>query len=291
MVHEMLFEVINSSSAYEQFTSAIGLGELFEKPEGEDIQAQVPIESYTIVCRNRAFAAEVRFSYESVADSKKINNMVAETVGSWGQSIPITQEKFYSGFINYGAYTAGHSVFNNTITGVVSDPAGDKIYDGTTLFSNSHPDKVGNTYDNFNASSTLSGPNLKTAYLAFTVTNNRDERGNVIDIKPDTLLINPSLKFTAQEILMSEQVPSSMDNTTNVLRSIVEPLEWSYITGTDDWVLMKRGTGLLKTMREEPLLDFFQDDRNKDYYANIFTRWGGCVKNWRYLYGCNLATS
>ena len=291
MVHELLFETINSSSAYEQFTSAIGLGELLEKPEGEDIQAQVPIESYTIVCKNRAFAAEVRFSYEAVSDSKKIGNMVQETVGSWGRSIPITQEKFFAKFINYGAYTAGHDVFNGSITGVVTDPSGVKIYDGQTLFSDAHPDKVGNTYDNFAASSTLSGANLKTAYLAFTVTNAKDERGNVIDLKPDTLLINPALKFTAQEILQSENVPSSMDNTTNVLRSIVEPLEWSYISGTDDWVLMTRGKGLLKTMREEPILDFFQDDRNKDYYANIFTRWGGCVTNWRYLYGANLATS
>jgi len=291
MVHELLFEVINSSSAYEQFTSAIGLGELFEKPEGEDIQAQVPIESYTIVCRNRAFAAEVRFSYESVSDSKKINNMVAETVGSWGTSIPITQEKFFSGFLNYGAYTAGHDTFNGSITGVVTDASGDLIYDGKPLFSGTHPDKVGNTYANFAASSALSGPNLKSAYLAFTVTNAKDERADVIDVKPDTLLINPSLKFTAQEILMSEHIPSSMDNTVNVLRTIVEPLEWNYLSGTDDWILMKRGIGLLKTSREEPLLDFFQDDRNKDYYANIFTRWGGTVKNWRYMYGCNLPTS
>jgi len=50
---------------------AIGLGELLETPEGEDIQAQVPIESYTIVVKNTKFAAEVRFSYESVSDSQK----------------------------------------------------------------------------------------------------------------------------------------------------------------------------------------------------------------------------
>ena len=114
--YEELFDVVSSDAAYEKFTSAIGLGELMEKPEGEDLQADTPIESYTIICKNRSFGRIVRFSKESVDDAQKQANFLSTTVGTWGKQVPMTKEKFYSKFFNRGAYTGGDEVFNNTIT-------------------------------------------------------------------------------------------------------------------------------------------------------------------------------
>ena len=88
--YEELYDVKTSSAAYEKFTSAIGLGELLEKPEMEDLQTDAPIESYTIICKNRSFGRIVRFSYESVEDAQKTANLLADTVGSWGRMVPIT---------------------------------------------------------------------------------------------------------------------------------------------------------------------------------------------------------
>lgn len=289
--YEAIFDTVQSSEAYTQFTSAIGLGELLEKPEGQDLQADSPMESYTIVCKNRSFGRLVRFSYETVKDAQKTSNILATTVGTWGRMVPITKEKFYSKFLNKGAYTAGHDVFNNTITGVVTDPSGSLIYDNKPFFSTSHPDKVGNTYSNFSSSNTLTSDNLRTVWGTFTTTNNRDERGEFIELTPDVLLINPALKFTAQEILNSTLIPFSQDNTINVLRTLVEPMEWSYIDGTDDWFLGKKKMGLMATDREDVSLDFWQDETSKDYFASIFTRFGGCITNWRYWYANNLPTS
>jgi len=263
-----------------------------EKPENEDFQADVPIESYTIVCRNRSFGRSVQFSYESVKDAQKTSNLVATTVGTWGRKLPVTKEKFYAKFFNYGALDAGNDIYNGTIAGgVVEDSSGDKIYDSLPFFDTAHPDKVGNTYANFSASNTLTAAHLKTIYSTFTNTNNRDERGDIIDLRPDTLLINPALKFTAEEILNSALVPFSQDNEINVLRNIVTPLEWSYIGTTDDWVLLTRGEGLLATDRENVSLDFWQDETNLSFWARIFTRFGGTVTNWRYSYANNFPTS
>lgn len=290
-VWESVFDVVISDSAFEQFTSAIGLGELLEKPEGEPIQADRPMESYTIVCKNRSFARKVPFSYETMQDAKKGANLLQNTVGSWGRGVVITKEKFYANFFLHGAKTAGHDTFNNTITGVITDPSGALTYDSKPFFSTAHPDKVGNTYANFSASNTLSADNLKTTYLTYTNTNNRDERGEVIDLMPDTLLIPPALKFTAQEILETTAVPYLFENTVNVLYSIVRPLEWSYITDTDAWFLGRLKGGLMATQREDVSLDFWQDEETMDYYARAFTRFGGCVTNWRFWYGNNLATT
>ena len=287
---EMIFEVVQSSRAFEQFSSAIGLGELLEKPEGEDLRSDTPIESYTIVCKNAVYGRLVRFSMETVEDSLR-GNIVQNTVGSWGKMVPITKEKYYAKFFVNGALDAGHAVFNNTITGVITDASGNKIYDGYPFFDTAHPDKVGNTYSNFNNSSTLTFDNLQTAYNVYTITNNRDERGNIIDLTPDVLLIPPALKFTASAILNSTLIPGSMDNDTNVLKSLLNPMDWAYLSGATTWCIGKLKTGLMATDRQDVSLDFWQDETSKDFFASIYTRYGGVVTNWRYWYGCNFGTT
>ena len=289
--YEQIFEVVPSEAAYEQFTSAIGLGELLEKPEGEDIRADAPMESYTIVCKNRSFARSVRFSYESISDAKKIGNLLSTTVGTWGRQVPITKEKFYVNFFNNGALTAGHDVFNNTISGVITDSTGNLIYDGKPFFSTSHADKVGNTYSNYNVTMPLTHTNLKTVYNQYVLSNNYDERGDIIELMPNILLIPPALKFTAQEILNSTLIPNSQDNTTNVLSAIIGTLEWSYLSDADGWFLGSLRQGLMATDRENVSLDFWRDETNKDYFASIFARWGGCVTQWRYWLANNIASS
>lgn len=250
------------------------------------MQTDAPMESYTIVCKNRSFGRVVRFSYESVEDSKKISNLVTETVGTWARQIPITKDKFYVKFFNYG--TGANAVFNNTITGVVTDSSGNYIYDGKAFFATDHPDKVGNTYSNYSASNALSYDNLQTVYTTYTTTNNRDERGDIIDMIPDVLLIPPALKFTAAAILESTLIPGSMDNDTNVLKSILTPLEWPRLSDSDCWFVGKLKMGLMATDREDVTLDFWQDELSKDYFASIFTRFGGTVTQWRAWYASNL---
>jgi phage major head subunit gpT-like protein len=249
------------------------------------------MESYTIVCKNRSFARKVRFSYETVQDAKAIGNILSSTVGTWGQKLPVTKEKFYATFLDEGAKTAGHPYFNNTVTGLVTDASGALTYDGKAFFAADHPDKAGNTYSNYTASGALSHDNLKTTYLTYTTTNNRDERGDIIELQPDVLLIPPALRFTAQEILNSTLIPDSVENTTNVLSAIVNPMQWGYLTDTDGWFLGKLKGGLMATDREDVSLDFFQDEENLDYIARIFTRFGGVHTQWRYWYACNISSS
>jgi len=289
-VWEELFEVVPSDAAYEQFTSAIGLGELTEKPEHEDIESDSPIESYTIVCKNRSFAQKVSFSYESVQDSKK-TSLLQSTVSSWGPKVATTKEKFYAKFFNKGAFTAGDDVFNNNITGVVTDATNNVTYDNYPWFDTAHPDKVGNTYVNYVSSRALSHTNLKTSYNDYTVTINRDERGDIIEHIPDTLLVPGALTFTAQEILNTTNIPNSQDNTTNVLSSIVGLTTWQRLTDVDGWFLGQKKKGLMATEREGVSLDFWRDEVNLSYWARIFLRFGGCITNWRYWLAFNISTS
>ena len=289
-MYEELFDVVPSTGAYEKFTSAIGLGELLEKPEGTDLQADSPMESYTIVCKNRSFGRVIRFSKESVDDSQK-GNLMQKTAGTWGRMVPYTKELFYAKFFNYGAYTAGHDVFNNKITDVIEDATGNLGYDSKPWFSTAHPDKVGNTYANYTLTRALTHPNLKTTYLTYTSTNNRDERGHIVSLMPDTLLVPPALYFTAREILESTLIPDIFDNTKNVLSAIVQPMAWQFLEDADGWYLLKRKMGLMATSRESVTIDFWQDEMSKDYFTSIYERYGGAMTNWRFAYACNIAQS
>ena len=290
-VYEQIFDIVQSGAAYEKFNSAIGLGDLLEKPEGTDLIADAPLEGYTIYCKNRTFGRMLRFTFESVEDNQKFPDFLRTQVGTWREALIRTKDRFYVKFFNYGALTAGNDVFDNTITGVVDDPTTVVTYDNFPFFDNAHPDKVGNTYINWVQTLALSPDNLETQWETYTSSNNRDERGNEIDLMPNVLLIPPGLNFTAQRILRTSQIPGSADNDVNVLQNIVTPLVWQRLSDADAWFLGALKKGLMGLDRMAPEMDFYQDETSKDYYATILYRFGGCVTNWRHWMSHSLAAS
>ena len=288
-VYEQVFDIVQSSAAYEIFNSAIGLGDLLEKPEGEDLKADAPLEGYTIYCKNRTFGRQVRFTMEHVQDNQKFPDFLKKVVGSWKESLARTKDRFYVKFFNNGALTAGHDVFNNTITGLIDDSTEDVIYDNYPFFDLLHPDKVGNTYYNHVVTRALNPDNLETTWEEFTSTNNRDERGNEIELMPNVLLVPPALKFTSDRILKTSAIPGSADNDVNVLNNIVQTMVWQRLSDADGWFLGALKMGLMGTDRMAPEFDFYQDETSKDYYATVIYRFGGCVTNWRFWMGMNIS--
>jgi hypothetical protein len=124
-----------------------------------------------------------------------------------------------------------------------------------------------------------------------TSTNNRNERGEIVAIKPDTLIVPSTLHFTSKTILESEKIVGSANNDINVAQNLVKPLEWQYLTNTGGWFLSKAKAGKVFYERKSPVIDFFQDDFSKKYYATIDTRFGAGITNWRFDVASNIATS
>jgi len=280
-----------SNKCDEKFTVAVGLGDMLEKPEGTALKADNPLEAWTVVCKNRTFGRKVQFTYEAVEDAQKVDNFLKTSVGQWAESVDRSKDRWYVKFFSKGAFTAGHAVFNNTIPGVVTDSSADMIYDGQAFFGSAHPDQVGNTYNNTAGSTNLTHTNLKTYYETYTSTNAFDERGNEIVMEPDVLVIKPDNLFNARVILANTAIPGSADNDINVLAALVDLLVWRRISGTAIWILGKKKYGLMATERQGPVIDFYQDEETKDYFATIFLRWGGCVTDWRGHLAGNLSTS
>ena len=246
-VYPQIFDVQTLQGAYDQSTAGIGLGQLSERAEGNDIIASNPLEGYTVIGKARTFSDSFYLTAEFVEDStpQKMANVMSGFAGSWAQGVINSKETFAAKFFNYGGFTSGRDdTFDNSITGVVSDSSGDFIYTGKPFFAlsaNNHPAKDGSTYYNSLGALSLTSANLQTAYNLMTNTNNYDEKGEKIALKPDTLLIPPALRFTARTILESELAPGGANNDINATQNLVAQLEWQYLTDTNGWFLGSRG--------------------------------------------------
>ena len=296
-VYPQIFKVEQMAGGFDQGTSGIGLGKLSERSEGDQIVASNAMEGYTVVCKARDFSDSFYMTMEFVEDStpEKIANVMKGFAATWGEGVVSTKEAFAAKFFKYGGYTAGrHDTFDNSITGVVTDGSGDLIYDGKPFFAlsgNNHPAKNGSTYYNSLGALSLTSANLQTAYTLMTATNNRNERGEIVSIKPDILLIPPQLHFTAKTLLESELIVGAANNDKNAVQNLVQPVEWQYLSDTDGWFLGKKQKGLKFYERKSPVIDFYQDEKDKKYYATIDTRFGAVVDNWRYWVAANISTS
>ena len=296
-VYPQIFDVQPLVGAYDQETAGIGLGQLSERSEGNDIVASNPLEGYTVIGKARTFSDSFYLTMEFVEDStpQKMASVMSGFASTWASGVINSKETFAAKFFNYGGFTSGrHDTFDNTITGVITDSSGDLIYTGKPFFaltSNNHPAKDGSTYYNSLGALSLTGTNLQTAYNLMTNTNNYDERGEKIALSPDTLLIPPALRFTAKTLLESELLPGGANNDINVTQALVSPIEWQYLTDTNGWFVGARGKGIKFLERKSPVIDFYQDELSKKFYATIDARWGGSVTNWRYWVAANIETS
>jgi hypothetical protein len=296
-VYSQIFDVKPMQGGFDKSTSGVGLGKLSERAEGNNIVASNLLEGYTVYAKARTFSDSYWMAMEFVEDTpiEKISNILQAYSSGWGEGVVSTKEAFAAKFFLYGGYTSGHDVFNNTITGVQDDPTGDLIYDGKPFFAlsgNNHPAKSGSTYYNSLGALSLSSTNLQTAHTLMTATNNRNEKGEIVQLKPDVLVIPPQLSFTAKAILESDRIVGSANNDINVAQNLVQPVEWQYLSSDSDcWFLGKKKNGLTFYERKSPVIDFYQDEVSKKYYATIDTRFGAVVNNWRFWVGANLATS
>ena len=288
-IYTSIYREEPSTAGYEQGTSVIGVGQLVEKPRNEPISYQKIQEGWTTYGDNHTYARGVEFEMEMVDDHQRISGLVQQAAKSWGEEVRRTKEVFYATAFNQGGKTAGHDFFKNPIAG---QNAGGLLYDGKPLFNlanNLRASKTGGTYFNSLALA-FSLANLQTAWNLMVATNNRDERDEIISLRPDVILYPPALKFTIETIL--ETVTTGGANLEkNILAGILKPIQWDYLTDTDAWFILKTGFGLVAQNRQEPVIDFYQDEDTKSYKMNVYCRFGARFDNWRGVVASQVSTS
>lgn len=112
-------------------------------------------------------------------------------------------------------------------------------YDGQYYFDTDHSEGESGTQSN-KGTAALSATSLQAAFTAMM--KNKDDRGKVMGIIPDTLVVPPDLKWTATELLESVYAPDVVSGKTdtrrNVLSGVVELIVSPYLTDSTDWFLL-----------------------------------------------------
>ena len=292
-VYDKIAEVRNSSKAYEQATSVVEDTDPEERAEGQAMEPIKPIEGFTTYAKMRNYYKMIEVTRETAEDHQKFKSFMQNITSGWANAMIRGKNKLLLKHFNEGGKTSGNSVFNQSITGVLTDPSGDLLYDGKPLFNlsgNNRNSKGGGEYYNAIASA-LTAENFETLWNLMTVTNAKNEDDSEIEIRPNLLLVNGALNFTARRILESTLIPGVLNNDKNVLEGIVDLLATNYFTESTGWVLMEAKKGIQFYERETEVIDVWYDHKHKLYMSSIEHRIGVMLRNFRFFAGSNISTS
>jgi phage major head subunit gpT-like protein len=177
-------------------------------------------------------------------------------------------------------------VFNNAFASVTG---ADSVY----LCSASHP---------YSPSNAAVQGNLGTTALSYNaVIDTRklmrefaDDRGELMVVNPDTLLVPPELEDEAWTIVNTMNKPGTGDNDGNFVKSKVRNvITWDYLTDANNWFMLdlrlaKQFLIWLDRVALEFALDPTSDFRLEARYRG-YMRYSYGWSDWRWVYGHNVS--
>ena len=216
-----IFNVHDSKKRNEKDSGASNFGLPPEKDEGDSIQYTDPTQGYDTTYTHKTYAWGFRVTREMYEDDLYgiINKMPANLGRSFRQRV----ETQAAALFNSGFGTVGGSYMSGS--------------DGKELFATDHPLLGGGTEQNeLTTSADLSPSSLQQAIEDLEDT--RDDENLLIMVKPRLLVVPRQLKWTARELLGSNQKPYVANNELNAL--LDEDLSyfvWHHLTDPDAWFL------------------------------------------------------
>lgn len=300
-VHPALFREETLDAAWVQWTTIVEDAEPTEKTsENADAPVTDTVEGFTIYMRARTFHKAKKWSKEAVRDHQRIENLVMKYVQNQARGSHSKREKFYAGFFNYGGLTAGRDdTFDNGISGNVTDPSGDGVYDGTAaspipffaLTGAPRTNKNGTTYYN-SITGALNEGNLETALILLEYTNAKSERDIQFDQMADTLLVPTHLDRTARKLIESPGTASEVhEGVINPYHNRMKVVVWKFLTDTNAWFVGIAKQGIVMGKRQEPEINMFIDQRSGAFECVVDERYGGTVEDFRPWVASEVSTS
>lgn len=183
-------------------------------------------------------------------------------------------------------------VFNNAFTDSGTDAAGFPIAgpDGVGLVSAAHP----------NSPTAASDTQSNEGTLALTKDNVRatreasmalaDDRGDVLNIMPDMLLVPPELEDDALTLMRSTLDPTSANNAINPQAGRFTVVVWHYLTDANAWFMIDSGRMKRDLIWYERIPVEFAREADFDTLQTKFRaymRYSRGFRDWRWIYGQN----
>lgn len=216
----LLFNVENSSKAQE---FNLGTGELGLMDEWQASGAKIAYEDF-----NKGFKST--YTHKKYSKGIQIERELLDD-DLYSTITKRTKKLALAGFNTIQYHAA--SVFNNATSAAYPGP------DNKPLCSASHPIAPGSatTFSN------LGALELTADYVETTRTNMMawmDDKGNPIDINPDTLLVPTALRKKARIVAETDEEPDTTDHGINVWHGVLDVIEWERLTDTNAWFLIDK---------------------------------------------------
>lgn len=280
---------------------ASGVGEMIEVRDGQPIPADTVkgTRTWQVAVKRYGGRLDIPRRMLLAADaSQKVPNMIAEFARQWGRRAPAQKEQIVANIFQKGTIVAGNVAnFDNSYPNEADANAG-FIYDGKPFFAATgagHPLLAdSDTPFNLIATAALTSTTLQTTLTAMRTTNAIDDRGLKIMVNPTVLLVPPGLEYTAATLMNSTNVAGSANNDVNVLRGLLRPISWRYLTDdTDAWWVGATGQGGGVRVYDSgmPVIEVAVDPYTKDVIVTAEFVFGAGVTDWRQWFCNNKATS
>lgn len=266
-IYRSINKVLTSDSAYEDDYAYTGFGPLAPKTELGTTILDEPVKLGGIRIFMKTFALGFAISLEMKEDSKY--NIAADLAGALGRSARYTAELW------------GHDVWNHAF-----DTSRYVGRDGQALVSNAHPVAVtGEVVSNRPAVDTdLSHSALEAAWANYQT--QVDDRGMVIDLMPQVLLVHPTNYLFARRLLESAGYPGTNHNDINPIQGMLVPIASPYLVDQDAWYILPSTSELDVRFywRRTPDTKTWDDDNADATFHKIRQRHGVGFGDWRGVY-------
>ena len=274
--YSQVFNVFNSSKNLEKDSSLSGLGILAEKPEGTALSVDTVYQGYDTTFTHKTYGLKTTITKEMVADDqyRMIESRAKGLAIAGNRSV----EQAGADVLNY-AFTAGGGGKAQFMSGG----------DAAALCSASHPRTDGGGNQSNTATADLAEDSLENALLAMRQT--LDDRGQLMVVRPDTLVIPPALEKEASILLNTSLRVGTANNDINPYKGRLNIVVWDFLGaaagGSDTaWFILDKGAHKLNWFwRQKPELERNVDFDTKNIEYSIDARWSNGFSDWRGVYG------
>jgi hypothetical protein len=271
-----VFNTDTSERAYEEDLKVAGLGSMVPKPEGTNTSFDDPLIGDSKRYTHASYGLGFRITREMYDDDLySIMNQMSSELG---------RAAAYK--IEVDAWSTLNNAFSSSFTG----------WDALSLCNTAHTRLDGGTVIANKPSSDVDfGYTAYQSALDFYNTL-KDDRGRPQIMSPALLIIDPTFKWIAKEVLGSEYKPYTANNEINPLKGEIDEngfLTCRYLTDADSWFLCSPpkktkksgGHDMRFIWRTKPEMANADDFLSGDALYKIFTRYSMGFSEWRGVYG------
>ena len=283
--YDKIFNIDNTTQAFEDEVQFAGTGPMPEKTEGEAVAYFQIVQGGTKRYVPLAYAMGYRVSWELYDDD--LYGIIKQAPKAGAHSAAFTEE-----MVPWNIFNLGFSGFVTT--------------DGVSIFNNQHPLLGGTNATNtgpglsnvISAAGTYPNRPATDADLSFTAlqlmynqfSRMVDSLGLPITVRPTKLLIPPELEQIAVELLGSPGKPYTADNEINsVLRMNLSYMIVNYFTSASAWfaVTEKEHHQLKFKWRKQFDTDYDDDFDTRSMKMMTYGRFVAGATHWIGTWGSN----